>query len=340
MTQDLFSPTETKALPPPAQAPMNGTSSSALSVQTYMTMKGLRLPPDLTFDAWATLAPQFREGHSRIQWAIGDWILYGENHKSWGDRYDQAINDLDYDYDYLRQLTRVCRAYDFAHRRSDISFSHHREALVFAPEERQNALKKVAAGKWSVQKFKEWISDEKAFNRRSGGARLPTGPKDDKKKDEDENAITVVIEKNEQAAVVQAASVVGKTSISSFLKGIADGTLKVLPAVPAEPSPLYEAAMGAYLSGEPIADDEQAEAPAPSELYETGVDHASGSDYTGYTPTPAWAMCLSPAARECLPDLQAYFRTDDLVDVVSQAVLGYYQIRKARMKTYKERNPE
>lgn len=188
-----------------------------------MSETGLQLPSNISLEEWMSLAPEFRRIHSSVQWAVGDWILYGEEGKhTWGQKYTQALNDLDYGYDYLRQVVRVCKAFPQDQRRGKpLTFSHHQEVLSLPIEYRQNALTRAIVEGLSVTQFRTLIRSLKEPTPKS----LPDTPETDKGV-----SIDVVLP---SAELKQSAELIAHElqviSISGLVKGIAEKTLTVVP---------------------------------------------------------------------------------------------------------------
>lgn len=209
---------------PAQELNLNGSVSASpmQSLQMWMSETGLELPKGISLDEWMSLAPEFRRIHSSVQWAVGDWILYGEEGQhTWGQKYTQAINDLDYAYDYLRQVVRVCKAFPRDQRRAKpLTFSHHQEVLSLPVEYRQNALTRALKEHLSVTAFRELIR----------GLKEPA-PKQITETTPDKGvSVDIVLPSAEHR---QAAELVAHElqviSISGMVRAIAEHTVTVIP---------------------------------------------------------------------------------------------------------------
>lgn len=95
-----------------------------------LSPQGLVVHGSPTFEQWATFGGRLFGIKSAVQWAMGDWINYGETR--WGEKYAQALDVFDLDYGYLRNLAWIASRFDLSRRRVTLSWSHH---AVTAPLE-------------------------------------------------------------------------------------------------------------------------------------------------------------------------------------------------------------
>jgi hypothetical protein len=89
------------------------------------TPTGLIIHSRVTFEQWQLLGEYLYMLTRAIQWAIGDWILYGE--AQYGEMYAQALEETDYSLSTLQNITYVARAFESSRRRENLSFTHHAE---------------------------------------------------------------------------------------------------------------------------------------------------------------------------------------------------------------------
>lgn len=100
---------------------------------------GMEVTGRPTLDQWIAFGRKLYALRTGLQWAIGDWIIYGESRGDWGERYDQAVSLFDYPYDYLYNLVSVARKFP-PHARVSLSWSHHQAAASLPPEKRAQVL--------------------------------------------------------------------------------------------------------------------------------------------------------------------------------------------------------
>lgn len=67
---------------------------------------GLQFHDDITFEEWERLGVSLSKEYSGLQWAIGDWINYGEYR--FGEKYAQALDSTNYNYGTLRNYASIC----------------------------------------------------------------------------------------------------------------------------------------------------------------------------------------------------------------------------------------
>lgn len=95
-----------------------------LSPSFTLTTKGLRISGSPTYEEWASVGETLRFLESSIQFALGDWIRYGEH--CWGEMYAQAIQETGKDAGTLRDYVWVASAVDLSSRNDNLTFSHHK----------------------------------------------------------------------------------------------------------------------------------------------------------------------------------------------------------------------
>jgi len=101
--------------------------------QIYTSTKvGLVLPPDIPYMEWEDIGINLARAKETVKFMLGDWLNYGEN--AYGEKYAQAIDNVTYDYAYLRNIAYVCRNVEMSRRRDSLSFSHHTEVAHLDPD--------------------------------------------------------------------------------------------------------------------------------------------------------------------------------------------------------------
>jgi len=97
-------------------------NESRWAVQT----NGLVINNALSYEEWVDCGSQLIGMKDAIQWALGDWMMYGET-MGWADRYAQAMDETRYSYNYISNCTWVARQFESDRRRvGRLSWSHHR----------------------------------------------------------------------------------------------------------------------------------------------------------------------------------------------------------------------
>ncbi len=116
---------------------------SELEKAGALTSVGLRLTdPDLTYDTYAAIGLLLGEIRKSVQWAIGDYIILGE--QLFKEQAYQAISDLDVSENGLREYVRVAERVPRSVRRPELSWSHHRAVAALEPPAQKTWLAKAS----------------------------------------------------------------------------------------------------------------------------------------------------------------------------------------------------
>lgn len=104
------------------------------------TVTGLAIDPKVTFEQWERYGRKLQIIERGIQWAIGDWIIFGEN--KWGEVYAQAIDVTGLKVKTLQNYASVAKAIPRSRRRDSdvVDFSTHAEVASLEPEEQEKIL--------------------------------------------------------------------------------------------------------------------------------------------------------------------------------------------------------
>lgn len=141
------------------------------------TAIGLLFDEQLTADEWASIWPQFELVADRIQWLIGDWLVYGQKN-NYGEKYEKQIAVTGYKYKSLANMTSVCRSVQFSLRRENLTFGHHALVSSFEPKQQQQWLELAEANRWDIQKLSSEIrraaGKPQEKNQQSLGLFIPT----------------------------------------------------------------------------------------------------------------------------------------------------------------------
>ena len=129
----------------------------ALSSRVRLLGSSLQLPADLTLEEWAAVGPVLGGITDCVQWAIGDWLNYGETR--FGEAYAQFAELREWKPQTLLNWKYVSHAYPPDERQS-LSFGHHATVAKFQSEERSEWLEKAEAQKWTVEEFREAVHGE------------------------------------------------------------------------------------------------------------------------------------------------------------------------------------
>lgn len=104
--------------------PTTNTDGSIQLGNFKLTGVGLEVSDGATFDEWESVGGILNRLEGSIQWLLGDWLNHGE--KAYGEKYQEALEETDYEYQTLRVYASVAAAYELLIRNQQLTFSHHR----------------------------------------------------------------------------------------------------------------------------------------------------------------------------------------------------------------------
>lgn len=120
---------------------------------------GLRITPDVTFEQWAAIGRSLDALGRSLQFAVGDWINFGENH--YGEMYSQAVEFTTYDYHSLINLAAVARRVPMSLRKDELSYSHHAAVAYLNNSETQvQLLDEADQNDWTVRQLRARVREE------------------------------------------------------------------------------------------------------------------------------------------------------------------------------------
>jgi hypothetical protein len=122
-----------------------------------LTRTQLAIPEDATAEEWMEIGNILLRMQGAIQWHLGDWLAYGEDHQ-WGETYQEVAAKYEYEVGTLWTYASIARAINPLIRNQGLSFSHHRLVAKMAPDEQKYWLERAAAERWSLAQMKEAIS--------------------------------------------------------------------------------------------------------------------------------------------------------------------------------------
>lgn len=132
---------------------------SDLELAGSLTATGFNLPAEVSFDQYQAIGQLFGFAHEALKFAIGDWILQGE--QIWGEEVYQAVESLGISVASRLQYTRVADRIPQERRVEGLTWSHHRAVLSLDPEEQDLWLKRAKESDWSKYELEEHLRDQK-----------------------------------------------------------------------------------------------------------------------------------------------------------------------------------
>jgi hypothetical protein len=103
--------------------------------------KQMNLPPD--FAEWIDKGIALAQATSEHQWAMADWMLWGEDHVKLKDAYDIAEAATGYKRKTLQEWAYVARHVSI--RMENLTFGHHQAVAALLPEAQKYCLEYAAA---------------------------------------------------------------------------------------------------------------------------------------------------------------------------------------------------
>jgi hypothetical protein len=99
-------------------------------------------PDGLSFDEWFHDGKILTFYHNSLQFAIGDWLLYGE--QVFADKFDSVIDELGFSDASLNNFKSVAKGLPPSRRRENVSYSIHAEVKSL-PVEHADKFLEIAA---------------------------------------------------------------------------------------------------------------------------------------------------------------------------------------------------
>jgi hypothetical protein len=132
---------------------------------------GLVIPDGLSYDDWMRVGRAVVDVNRMATWAIGDWLVYGNDRfrkSHWGDRepselYADISEKTGLAEQTLRNAATVCRRLPISRRRDHVTFSHAVEIVGRAdPDEHEAWVDYVSQGGVSVRQLRDRLRRDHA----------------------------------------------------------------------------------------------------------------------------------------------------------------------------------
>jgi hypothetical protein len=142
----------------------------SITSKVRITQTGLDVREVLSYDEWASMAPQLGSAVKSIAFVMGDWLNYGEDHFAptaedepdpsvvparattciSRDRYRAAQAATGIDISTLRNYAYVARSVKLSLRNDKLSWDHHRAVAKLAPADQTRWLQLAATSNEKV----------------------------------------------------------------------------------------------------------------------------------------------------------------------------------------------
>lgn len=123
-----------------------------------LSVTGLTLPADLPFGEYEQIGAALGAINRASRWALGDWIIYGE--QTYGEKYAQAIEATGLSHGYLRNIVSTCRRVPPSRRREGVHFSAHTEVAALEPKDQKKWLRVAESEQLTSDDLRHRIREE------------------------------------------------------------------------------------------------------------------------------------------------------------------------------------
>src|SRR5579872_6265453 len=140
-----------------------------------LTPTGLEVRGAPAFPEWEKVGAFLRLAEGAVQWAIGDWWVYG-GHR-YGERATLAI-DPTHGVDRLQRFMNygwVARAFETSRRREVLSWSHHEAVAALDGADQDRLLDETISADWSVRDLRKAVFRLKREEATRTAGPLPPG---------------------------------------------------------------------------------------------------------------------------------------------------------------------
>jgi hypothetical protein len=133
---------------------------------------GIRFTAEISFDEWAALGSHLATMLGCFAWAVGDWLVYGQDRwqpdlpgmpaarrgRVSDDLYEQALAALPVDKTTLYNYAYVARRVAHDRRTTALSWDHHRIMAKLAPEEQSRWIELATGEKISTRRLRASVN--------------------------------------------------------------------------------------------------------------------------------------------------------------------------------------
>lgn len=116
---------------------------------------GLTVRGKPSFDEWQRCGAFLKRIEGAVQWWIGDWLNYGE--QRYGEKYSQALDATDLDYQTLRDYAWVALKVELSLRKDNLSYSIHKEVASLPSPQQAAVLQRAADEQLTVTQVRALV---------------------------------------------------------------------------------------------------------------------------------------------------------------------------------------
>jgi hypothetical protein len=136
-----------------------GAEETAIAVPGSLHATGLQLREGLSLQEWAAVGSALARVDRAYRWWVGDWLNYAD--AEYGDGYSEALVVTGLEYASLDASKWVAGRIEFVRRRTNLTWSHHREVAALEADKQDEWLARAETGKWTVKELRAWIKGDK-----------------------------------------------------------------------------------------------------------------------------------------------------------------------------------
>ena len=123
--------------------------------QVAFSATGMTFAPGMDYDTWAAIGETLQAMEMAVQFALGDWINYGE--RAYGEKYAQALLETGRSSGTLRNYAWVAAHIHPSRRNDKVTFTHHVAVASLTPEYQTKFLAIAAQTQMSSRELKHAV---------------------------------------------------------------------------------------------------------------------------------------------------------------------------------------
>ena len=133
-------------------------SPKLMGAKYDITDTSLLIPDGVEYDIVEKMVCGMKTINDSVRFWLGDLLVYAE--RSYGEKYSQLVDETDYSYQSLRDMMWVSNNVSPAVRRSDLTWSHHREVAKLDMKEQIKILALASERQLSVSSLRQVLNDD------------------------------------------------------------------------------------------------------------------------------------------------------------------------------------
>lgn len=134
----------------------------SLPHNAQIALTGLIISSEIERNQWEQIGAKLGKMSTGVQWALGDWIAFGERRfKLSKSAVTKIAKKVGYTFDSLMNLASVSRKVDRSLRNERLSYSHHVAVAALEQKEQEQFLSKAAQEGWSIKQLREEINKDR-----------------------------------------------------------------------------------------------------------------------------------------------------------------------------------